>query len=269
MRWPSSYVVFDFETTGLSPEADRIIQVGLCEVVNRRVQRQAGWLVNQSIEVPPDATEIHGIRTADIRARGVPPEKSLDVLLQTMRKAPTCIGHNIHRFDVPFLIAECDRLAMEPPACEDFIDTAALFKGWKLGMPKEPGESHQEYADRVVSIRVAGLRYSIKTCVGEFGIELDASTLHDASRDAAGEAMRMAGARLDYDATRPDEGLFLVAADDSETRVEQVFTNEPAQLGFLMPADASGPYVVLIRRRHPRGHGPLLEGRLSEPIVPA
>ena len=45
MRCPPSYVVFDFETTGLSPQADRIIQVGLCEVVNRRVQRQAGWLV--------------------------------------------------------------------------------------------------------------------------------------------------------------------------------------------------------------------------------
>ncbi len=59
------------------------------------------------------------------------------------------------------------------------------------------------------------------------------------------------------------------AADESETAVEQVFTNEPAQLAFLMPADASGPYVVLIRRRHPRGHGPLLEGKLSEPIVPA
>ena len=88
-------------------------------------------------------------------------------------------------------------------------------------------------------------------------------------RYAAGEAMRVSGARLDYDAGRPDEGLFLVPADGSETAVEQVFTNEPAQLNLLMPADASGPYVVLIRRRHPRGHGPLLESKLSEPIVPA
>lgn len=184
MRWPSSYVVFDFETTGLSPEADRIVQVGLCEVVNGRVQRQADWLVNQNTDVPPETTAIHGITTEDIRARGVPPEKSLDVLLQTMRKARTCVGHNVHRFDIPFLIAECERIGMAPPACEDFIDTAALFKGWKLGMLKKLGESHREYANRVLSIRVAGLRYSIKTCIGELGIELDASTLHDAGRDA-------------------------------------------------------------------------------------
>lgn len=179
-----SYLVFDFETTGLSPKTDRIIQVGLCEVVNRRVQRQADWLVNQRIDVPQETSEIHGITTEDIRARGVPPEKSLDVLLQAMRKAPTCVGHNVHRFDIPFLTAECDRLGMAPPACEDFIDTAALFKGWKLGKMKEPGESHREYANRVLSIRVAGLRYSIKTCIGELGVELDASTLHDAGRDA-------------------------------------------------------------------------------------
>ncbi len=183
MPWPASYLVFDFETTGLSAEADRIIQVGLCEVVNRRVQRQAGWLVNQSTDVPPKTTEIHGITTGDIRARGVPPEKSLRVLLETMRKAPTCIGHNIHRFDVPFLIAECDRLGMEPPACEDFIDTAALFKGWKLGMPKEPGESHQDYADRVLSMPVRGLRYSVEVCLDEFGIDVDPATLHNATHD--------------------------------------------------------------------------------------
>lgn len=52
MAWPSSYLVFDFETTGLSPENDHIIQVGLCEVVDGRVSRQSGWLVNQDVEIP-------------------------------------------------------------------------------------------------------------------------------------------------------------------------------------------------------------------------
>ena len=84
-----------------------------------------------------------------------------------------------------------------------------------------------------------------------------------------GHALRLYGARLDYDAARADEGVFLVAEDGSETGVEQVFTNEPKQVAFLMPAGAADPYVLLLRRRHPRGHGPLLEGRLSDPIVPA
>ncbi len=87
-------------------------------------------------------------------------------------------------------------------------------------------------------------------------------------RYTPGQAMLLHGTRLDYDAARPDEGVFLIAEDQSETRVAQVFTNAPKQVAFLMPPDASGPYVVEARRRHPRGHGPLLRGRLSNPIVP-
>jgi len=181
---PRSYLVFDFETTGLSAERDHVIQVGLCEVVDGRARRQSGWLVNQDVEIPADVSGIHGITTADIRARGVSPEKSLRVLVNSMRKAPTCMGHNIHRFDVPFLLTECRRLAMEAPDCRNYIDTAALFKGRKLGMAKARAESHQDYANRVLSIRVAGLRYSIKTCLAELGIELDGSGLHDAGTDA-------------------------------------------------------------------------------------
>ena len=88
-------------------------------------------------------------------------------------------------------------------------------------------------------------------------------------RYTPGEPLRLYGTRLDYDAGRSDEGVFLIAEDGSVTRVEQVFANEPKQVAFLMPADAQGSYIIEIHRRHPRGHGPLLEGRLSTPIVPA
>ena len=184
MSWPSSYLVFDFETTGLSPERHHIIQVGLCDVLEGRVIRQSGWLVNQDVEVPPNVTEIHGITTGDIRTRGVSPEKSLRVLLKAMRDAPTCLGHNIHRFDVPFLLAECRRLGMDPPDCRDYLDTAALYKGRKLGIRKDPAESHQQYAVRILSLRVRGLRYSVPTCLDELGINIDSATLHDATHDS-------------------------------------------------------------------------------------
>lgn len=184
MDWPSSYLVFDFETTGLSPESDHIIQVGLCEVLDGRLARQSGWLVNQDVEVPAKVTKIHGITTADIRARGEPPEKSLRVLLTQLNAAPACVGHNIHRFDVLFLLNECRRLGMEPPGCRQYIDTAALFKGCKLGLPKEPGETHQDYANRVLSIRVRGLRYSVQACLRQLGIHLSSAGLHDAAYDS-------------------------------------------------------------------------------------
>ena len=71
MRWPPSYLVFDFETTGLSPENDYIIQVGLCDVTSGAVGRRAGWLVNQPVSIPRAAFAVHGITTGDSRACGV------------------------------------------------------------------------------------------------------------------------------------------------------------------------------------------------------
>ncbi len=58
-----------------------------------------------------------------------------------------------------------------------------------------------------------------------------------------------------------------MAAGGAETRVELVAISSPKRVLFIMPTDATGPYHV--RRRHLRPDGPLLEGRLSGPIVPA
>ena len=92
----NSYLVFDFETTGLNPDADRIIQVGLCLVSEGTVVDRSSWLVNQNVEVSRAATRIHGISTDDIRTRGIAPCDSVVRMLDAMRSAPTCIGHNIH-----------------------------------------------------------------------------------------------------------------------------------------------------------------------------
>ncbi len=184
MKPLDSYVVFDFETTGLDPESDRIIQVGLCEVTNNEVARRAGWLVNQTVDIPPGATAVHGITTADIRSEGETPKHSLRVLLKALDSAPHCMGHNIHRFDLAFLHAECNRIGYAMPNVSDYVDTAALYKGWKLGQAKRTRETHRDYANRILSLRVPGLKYSLATCVRALGIKLDSSTLHDASADA-------------------------------------------------------------------------------------
>ena len=90
-----SYLVFDFETTGLDPRTERIIQVGLCKVSGGVAVERSGWLVKQDIEVPPAARQVHGIATADIRARGVRPHESLARLLGVLSTAPSCVGHNM------------------------------------------------------------------------------------------------------------------------------------------------------------------------------
>lgn len=83
-----------------------------------------------------------------------------------------------------------------------------------------------------------------------------------------GRVMRVIGSRLDYDPTRDDEGAYLVDPAGAERRVEIVATLEPKTLVFIMPADATGPQRLLIRRRHPKGHGTLMTGWLHKTLEP-
>lgn len=179
-----SYLVFDVETTGLNPRSDRIIQVGLCKVCDGVVTERSGWLVNQEVDVPPEARMVHGITTADIRARGIPPHESLARLLGVLSTAPSCVGHNIHRFDILFLIAECRRLGVPVPEFGHFVDTAALYKGWKLNMERRSDETFKKYADRVLETRAPGLKFSLATCLQFLGIQTATAQLHQAGDDA-------------------------------------------------------------------------------------
>jgi DNA polymerase III epsilon subunit-like protein len=181
---PDEYLVFDFETSGLSPHHDRIIQVGLCHVIGGDVQQQQEWLVDQDVRIDPEAERRHNINAQQIKSHGIPPHDSLLQLMERIEGVPTIVGHNIHTFDVPFLLAECRRLHVAPPRCDDWIDTAAIYKGMKLGMRKQSSEGHRAYATRVLSRPVRGLRYSVSECVRVLRIPTTGEDLHKAGRDA-------------------------------------------------------------------------------------
>lgn len=64
---------------------------------------------------------------------------------------------------------------------------------------------------------------------------------------------RLKGSRLKFDVTDMQQGIFLIAADQSETRVATVSWNKPAQLDFLVPVIASGEYKLEVRAILPLG----------------
>lgn len=71
--WAESVGVFDLETTGVDVEHDRIVSayVGRLgpggEIVHDRI-----WLADPGIEIPLEATAIHGISTSHAREHGSP-----------------------------------------------------------------------------------------------------------------------------------------------------------------------------------------------------
>ncbi len=185
MWWKAnSYLVFDFETTGLNPLSDRIIQVGLCRVEQGIVTSRDVWLVKQGVQISPTAQEIHEISPADVQAHGVDPKESLQRLMVAMSSAPTSAGHNLFGFDIEFLRQECRRCGVVIPDCRGFIDTAALFKGLQLGKLPDANEIAESYAKRILAIRARGVKYSIPTCLSTLGIQVDMASAHDAGHDA-------------------------------------------------------------------------------------
>ncbi len=64
--WAHNFVVFDVETTGLDPNGDRIIEMGFARFERGVLVGSYGTLVYPGMEIPQEATDIHGISTADV-----------------------------------------------------------------------------------------------------------------------------------------------------------------------------------------------------------
>jgi hypothetical protein len=61
---------------------------------------------------------------------------------------------------------------------------------------------------------------------------------------------QISGNRLQFDATDPEQGIFFIASDGSETRVGVVGRNMPSTLMFLLPAElTTGEYALEVRAK--------------------
>ena len=75
-------------------------------------------------------------------------------------------------------IDECSDLPLRR-----FIDTAALYKGYKLGEYPMTGESHQAYAQRVTAMSSRGLRTNLRAACEDVGISTSRIRSHRAAAD--------------------------------------------------------------------------------------
>ena len=79
MTWlDSPMLAFDLESTGVDVETDRIVTAATVAVDPvKRSSKLMDWLVDPGIEIPAEATAIHGITTEYARAEGAQPSKAL------------------------------------------------------------------------------------------------------------------------------------------------------------------------------------------------
>jgi len=103
---------FDTETTGLDVATDRIVTAAVVLRVPGAGTDVRTWLLDAGVEIPAEATAIHGITTEHARAHGQVPAVALDqiasVLAAHVSRGVPVVAYNA-AFDLSLLDAELRR----------------------------------------------------------------------------------------------------------------------------------------------------------------
>lgn len=176
-----AFAVVDFETTGVNPETDRILQMAAV-VING-----AGELVESFDTVvkpeSPDtythgAEHIHGISAAQV-ANGMPLREALEKLWH-ISEGKVFTAHNA-RFDLGFLHAESKRVGLTREI-DTYIDTLAL--------------SRRADAEK-------SRRHSLDALCEHYGIERERA--HEAKADATATAQLLIHLLHEMDISSPHQ----------------------------------------------------------------
>ena len=117
----TEFVAFDIETTGLNAQSDRMTEIGAVIFSGGEVKEVFNTFVDPQRHIPPDITQLTGIRDSDVQ--GAPLEKEAMKQFMAFAGDRPLIAHNAH-FDVGFMTAAARRSGLR--FVPVFLDTLAL-----------------------------------------------------------------------------------------------------------------------------------------------
>jgi DNA polymerase III epsilon subunit-like protein len=131
-------IIFDLETTGLSPYTNEIIQIAAVKVTAGRWEETEAFstFVRPQRRVPSFITGYTGISQAQVQAAPLPAE-ALMSFSRFIGESATLIAHNGLRFDMPFIREACLRLEIpvrETQALDSCALSRKLWGGRKHGL---------------------------------------------------------------------------------------------------------------------------------------
>lgn len=195
--WEGRMACLDLETTHPDPFEARIVTAAFTLVGGGEPTDSRTWLADPGIEIPAEATEVHGITTEHAREHGRPAGEVLAELLALLWEH--CVKASLpfivfnHRYDDTVMEFERDRhgLGFEPlyewpilPVDPMVIDQA--LDRYRPSYPGKPRTMTNEEAKASGMISTRTLEGMCKA----YGVTLDGA--HDASFDA------IAAGRLAY-----------------------------------------------------------------------
>jgi DNA polymerase-3 subunit epsilon len=164
--WFDTLGVFDLETTGIDVETSRIVSahVGVLDA-NGTLTEMWDWLADPGVEIPVQASAVHGISTERARAEGRPAAEVVAEIIATLSalfaRGMAVTIYNAS-YDLSLLHHEALRYNLDP-----LIEPAPIIDPLVL--------------DRVVDRYRKGKR-TLEAAAVVYGVEL--TDAHDASADA-------------------------------------------------------------------------------------
>lgn len=192
-RWHEELGVFDLETTGVDVETARIVtaHVGTINAEGQLVQR-LDWLVDPGIDIPEQATAIHGVTTERAREQGTAAGQAVAEIVQALaailERGVPVVAYNA-AYDLTVLNREALRhgvtgLANPSPIVDPLVIDKAVDKYRRgkrtltvtaefYGVPLL--DAHDASADAVAAGRVAQALAKAHSAQ----LAVDADQLHD------------------------------------------------------------------------------------------
>lgn len=204
-EWANVLAVFDTETTGIQPDTTRIVSAHV-SVLNPygEVEDRTDWLIDCGIDIPAQATAVHGITTERMRAEGAPAADSVFEIvskLQAFLDAGIGVVAYNAAYDFTILDREAVRYGLDPLVTpRPIIDPLII--------------------DKHVDKYRKGKR-TLEAASAHYGVELTGA--HDAAADAiaAGRVAQAIGkkyaADLAFPATKLHDLQVVWARDQAES----------------------------------------------------
>ena len=157
-------LAFDLETTGISTNSDRIVQIALIGADEHDSPIHEDILVNPQRPIPSGASNVHGIYDSDVKSE--PVFKHFAEKIANLIEGAVIVGHNARRFDMPLLENEFFRCGINPPKPIAVLDTLEMVRRLKIPRPHNLGAQCARHG-------------------------IDLSNAHDAAADAAASLLLM------------------------------------------------------------------------------
>lgn len=170
--WYETLGVFDLETTGIDTDTSRIVSAYVGVLDGAGEAKGVSWLADPGVEIPEQASAVHGITTERARAEG---REASEVIAEIVAVLRSLLAQNVPvviynaAYDLTLLNRECLRYGIEPlvdpsPIIDPLVidramdryrkgkrtlEIAAEFYGVELT------DAHDAQADAVAAGRVA------------------------------------------------------------------------------------------------------------------